>query len=82
MLAQRDAFLEQLKEALILARNHKFAATAESLRSLQSEIFNEPEQDADGVASKSAESVVSDDETDTITVPAHQRRRGGRKPLP
>ncbi|MGB5706502.1 MAG: IS66 family transposase [Arenicellales bacterium] len=81
-LEQRDAFIEQLKEALILARNRKFAATAESLRSLQSEIFNEPEQDADGVASESAESVVSDDETDTITVPAHQRRRGGRKPLP
>lgn len=80
-LERKDAFIEQLKEALILERNRQFAAASESLRSLQSDLFNEPEQeqaltDATDIASACPE------ETDAITVPAHQRRRGGRKPLP
>ena len=45
-LARKDSIIDQLKEALILERNRKFAAATESLRSLQSELFNEPEQDA------------------------------------
>ena len=74
-LEQRESFIEQLKEALILARNRKFAASAESLRSLQSEIFNEPEQEAE-------ESASGVEEVNPIEVPAHRRRRRGRKPLP
>ena len=41
-LIQKDAFIEQLKEALILERNRQFVAASESLRSLQSDLFNEP----------------------------------------
>jgi transposase len=74
-IQSKDAFIEQLKEALILERNRQFAKSTESLRSLQSELFNESEQ----------ESLIAeqhpDDET-SITVPVHRRKRGGRKPLP
>lgn len=77
-LARKDSIIDQLKEALILERNRKFAAATESLRSLQSELFNEPEQDADEPASDEQLSV----DDDTITVPTHTRKRGGRKPLP
>jgi len=75
VIQSKDAFIEQLKEALILARHRQFAKTTESLRSLQSELFNEPEQEA----------VIIDamvDDNDTITVPTHQRKRSGRKKLP
>lgn len=77
-LARKDSIIDQLKEALILERNRKFAAATESLRSLQSELFNEPEQDADEPASDEQLSV----DDDTIIVPTHTRKRGGRKPLP
>jgi len=40
-LLAKDAFIEQLKEALILERNQRFAKATESLRSLQSELFPE-----------------------------------------
>lgn len=43
VLDSKNAFIEQLKESLILARNRNFAAATESLRSLQSELFNGPE---------------------------------------
>jgi transposase len=50
----------------------------ESLRSLQSELFNEVEQEA------VTEELPIDDSADepTITMSAHDRKRGGRKPLP
>ena len=80
-LRQKDTFIEELKEALILARNRKFAATSESFRGLQDElfVFDEPEQDAE-LEMDSSSSDSTDD--DLIDVPAHQRKRGGRKPLP
>lgn len=74
-LESKDAFIEQLKEALILERNRRFAKASESLRSLQSELFNESE----------VEAIVTEPQADdesSITVPAHKRKRGGRKPLP
>ena len=77
-LAQKNSVIEQLKEALVLAHNRKFAAATESLRSLQSELFNEPEHDVD---TSSVEEGSSDDD-DTIAVPAHKRKRGARKSLP
>jgi len=76
-LRSKDAFIEQLKEALILARNRQFAKATESLRSLQSELFNEPEQEA-----LVDEAAFADLDDDTIDVPAHQRKRSGRKKLP
>jgi hypothetical protein len=45
VIESKDAFIDQLKEALILAHNRKFAKSTESLRSLQSELFNEVEQE-------------------------------------
>jgi transposase len=77
VIQSKDAFIEQLKEALVLAHNRKFAAATESLRSLQSELFNESEQEVD--ESIDDAQPISDD---IITVPEHQRKRGGRKPLP
>ena len=74
-LESKDAFIEQLKEALILERNRRFAKASESLRSLQGELFNEPE----------VEAIIADPQADdesSITVPAHKRKRSGRKPLP
>lgn len=78
-LASKDSLIEQLKAALVLAHNRKFAATTESLRSLQSELFNESEQEVD---ESSSEVLPGADESDILTIPAHQRKRGGRKPLP
>ena len=79
VIQSKEAFIDQLKEALILARNHKFCKTTESLRSLQSELFNEVEQEADQSLSELDDAGNSDDH---ITVPAHKRKRTGRKPLP
>ena len=75
-LKSKDAVIEQLKEALILERNRQFAKATESLRSLQSELFNESELESaeNGLSSKLEE--------ESITVPAHTRKRVGRKPLP
>ena len=80
IIDQKDAFIEQLKEALILARNRRFAASTESLRSLQSELFNEAEQTIADAETTTGSSASND--ADTIEVPAHRRRQRGRKPLP
>lgn len=78
----KDAFIEELKEALILARNRKFAATSESMRGLQDElfVFNEPEQAL--IHSDTDTDDAAEQGNDLIEVPAHERKRGGRKPLP
>jgi len=39
IIESKDAFIDQLKEALILARNRQFAKATETLRSLQNELF-------------------------------------------
>jgi len=75
-LLAKDAFIDQLKEALILAHNRKFTKATESLRSLQSELFDESE-----VESQESESPAKGDD-DTIEVPAHTRKRTGRTALP
>ena len=77
---RQNRYIQQLEEALILARNARFAAATESLRSLQRELFNEAESlDAESIPSTDDD--VSD-EANSIEVPSHQRRCGGRKPLP
>ena len=71
----QSALIEQLKEALILERQRRFAKLNEGLRSLQSELFDEVEAEAQAVelATKSEQ----------VTIPAHTRKKtGGRKPLP
>ena len=81
-LQSKDAFIDQLKEALILARHRQFAKTTESLRSLQSELFDEAELGESEADTVSADTVSADSEIDSIDVPAHRRKKGGRKPLP
>ncbi len=79
VLQEKDAFIEQLKEALILARNARFASSSEAMRGLQTDLFDEAEQSTDE-GTDIEEAPESDDEL--ITIAPHQRRRGGRKPLP
>lgn len=74
-IQSKDAFIEQLKEALVLARNRQFSKATESLRSLQSDLFNEIELE-------SVDEPVVEDEEGSIEVPAHTRKRSGRKKLP
>jgi transposase len=75
-IESKDHLIEILKEALLLEAHRKFAKASESLRSLQSELFNEAE----------FESVLEPEIEDTadggVDIQAHTRKRGGRKALP
>ena len=74
-LANQSALIDQLKEALILERQRRFAKLNEGLRSLQSELFDEAESEALGLNQAP--------EADKVTVPSHTRKKSaGRKPLP
>ena len=75
-LKSKDDLIDQLKEALILARNRQFAKSSEAVRSLQSELFDEVEVLVDAPADQ--------DTDDTgIRVVAHTRKtKGGRRSLP
>ena len=77
-LLHKDSIIDQLKEALILERYRQFAKASESLRSLQSELFNEPEHERQ----YNEAALDTEEPQDTIEVPAHERKKGGRKPLP
>jgi len=83
VLEKKEAFIEQLKEALILARNARFASSSEAFRFAQQDLFNEAEQEVEG--GDSTDSLDADEGNrgdDTVTVEAHQRCRRGRKALP
>ena len=67
--------IENLQEALRLARMARFASQSEKLPSQQSELFDEVEV----LAQHESENV---EEADDIKVPAHSRKRGKRQPLP
>jgi len=75
-IKSKDHLIEILKEALILEAHRKFAKASESLRSLQSELFNEAEFDL------VLEPEIEDTGDAPIEVSAHTRQRGGRKALP
>ena len=75
-IESKDHLIEILKEALILEAHRKFANASESLRSLQSELFNEAEFDS------VLEPEIEDTDVGSVKVPAHTRQRGGRKALP
>ena len=77
-LKSKNAFIDQLKEALILERNRQFAKATESSRSLQRELFDEAEL----IAGQPESTLEREDDEDVITVPTHQRKKSGRKPLP
>ncbi|MFT5261180.1 MAG: transposase [Gammaproteobacteria bacterium] len=61
----------------MLARNARFESNSEALRTLQLVLFNEAEQDQSDVKAETADVCA-----ETVTIPTHQRKRGGRKPLP
>ena len=72
-LVREQAFeIERLKEELRLARHKQFGASSEKADPAQHQLFNEAEvQSANAAAG----------EGDEITVPAHKRAKGKRKPL-
>jgi transposase len=72
-LVREQAFeIERLKEELRLARHKQFGASSEKADPAQHQLFNEAE-------AESANAPAG--EGDEITVPAHKRARGKRKPL-
>jgi len=62
-IESKDTLIDQLKEALVLAQRRQFAKATETLRSLQSELFNEPELESD-IAPP-----LDEDSDDAIDVP-------------
>jgi transposase len=72
-LVREQAFeIERLKEELRLARHKQFGASSEKADAAQIQLFNE----AEVLGAKAPAG-----EGDEITVPAHKRARGKRKPL-
>ena len=71
-LQHKERLIEQLMEQLRLARHKQFGASSEVHHVDQIALFAVPEVSEDNAVN----------EHDTITVPAHRRQRGGRKPLP
>ena len=67
-----DSEVSTLREYVRLLKAQRFAAKNEKVHPDQLLIFNEAEQHTQGETS----------EPETVTVPAHARRRGRRKPLP
>ena len=76
VLKSKDVFIDQLKEALLLAQRRQFAKATETLRSLQSELFDESEIESN------SECPPDEVDQDTVNIPAHSRKRNGRKSLP
>ena len=70
-LRDRDAEIAQLREYLRLLRHQRFGQKSEKVHPDQLRIFNEAEQQRE-----------ASPEPDEIAVPAHTRRKGGRRPLP
>jgi transposase len=64
--------VEVLQEQIRLLLHKRFGASSEKVPAEQLGLFNEAEADAEQTPAPA----------DTITVPAHQRKKGGRKPLP
>ena len=82
LLAQADAYEQELalmREKLNLALAKRFGRSSEQVPAAQLGLFNEAEQLAEAADTDTA---PTDDTSTEITVPAHTRRRGARKPLP
>ena len=78
LIAGKDAHIAILEEKLRLATHQQFAPKSEKLSSLaQLHLFNEAEA-LTGADAKLASEAPQQDE---ITVPAHTRERGKRKPI-
>ena len=77
--ARIEAYREQiaqLEEWVRLLRGQRFGRSSEKVSPDQLGLFNEAEQTAEAVARE------PEDEPAVVSVPAHERRAGGRRPLP
>ncbi len=72
LVAQQRAYIETLEEAVRLDRHKRFGSKSEATPHDQLGMFNEAESVLDELESEEPE----------LQVPAHTRKRGGRKPLP
>jgi len=74
-LEERDTEIQQLREYVRLLKSQRFGRSSERTHRDQLELFNEAEQLLDAAD-------AGELEASTITVPAHTRAKGGRRPLP
>ena len=74
-LEVRDAEITQLREYVRLLRHQRFGRKSEKVSADQLSIFNEAEREL-------AEAASREKERDAVQVPAHTRKKGGRRPLP
>ena len=72
---QLSAKILSLQEQLNLALARRYAASSEKISPDQIHLFDEAEQDADPA-------LVNDELAGEVPIPAHQRKKRGRKPLP
>lgn len=73
---RQTTLIDQLVEQIKLARHKQYGASSEQWSADQMRLFNEAEAIVDH------EDGDNDTDADTIAVPAHRRKRGGRKPFP
>jgi len=74
---QQSARILSLQEQLNLALARRFAARSEKLSPDQIRLFDEAEADAVATAAEDDEG-----DQDAVTIPAHRRRKAGRRSLP
>lgn len=75
-----DAKVLSLQEQLNLALARRYAASSEKLSPDQIRLFDEAE--VDGVTASDGAPEDDGENEDTVLIPAHRRKKGGRKPLP
>lgn len=78
---QQSNQIFSLQEQLNLALARRYAASSEKVSADQIRLFDEAEADVDELESSDVDSLADGDD-DTIEVPAHTRKKRGRKPLP
>ncbi len=79
-LQRQSSLIDQLVEQIKLARHKQFGVSSEQWSVDQMRLFNEAEAIVDREGGDGDDDQESD--ADMIAVPAHRRKRGGRKPLP
>ncbi|MDH3640041.1 MAG: IS66 family transposase, partial [Gammaproteobacteria bacterium] len=77
-LQRQSSLIDQLVEQIKLARHKQFGASSEQWSVDQMRLFNE----AETIVDREGGDEDTEFDADTIVVPAHRRKRGGRKPLP
>ena len=81
--AHQSDYINQLIEAIQLAKHQHFGSRSEKFNSDQlSLLFNEAEAFADQQSDNTSPGDSGSNSTGKTTVNSHERRKGGRKPLP